>query len=449
MAATAEPGVDGGEDPVRRAASELGIELRPAQRRAVAAAMAGRDVLAVMPTGAGKSAIYQVAGACREGCTVVVSPLLALQHDQVAAIGSSLGGAVALNSLLSATARADALREIHDGRVEFVLLSPELLADAATLDALVAARPSLFAVDEAHCISTWGHSFRPDYLGLRDVLARLGRPTVVALTASAAPPVRADIERLLALRDPLPVISGFERPELHLAVEHVATLADARAAAVDRLSAAWHAGGERGLIYVSRRQETVELAERLAEVGVPAAAYHAGLARRAREAVLERFRTDPTVSVVATNAFGMGIDAPDIRLVAHVEAPESLDAYYQEVGRAGRDGEAAAAVCWVVRGRSSRRIAGTEHLDLPSIAAVFDAVRAGATSRAAIERTSGISRRRLPAALADLEAVGALRRHGRSLRAGVEALSCEDLLELDRAAIEAQLRRLEATEPTR
>jgi ATP-dependent DNA helicase RecQ len=404
--------VDRALDRLTRA--ELGFGLRPDQARAVEAVVGGRDALVVMPTGAGKSAIYQAAGGALPGCTLVVSPLLALQADQVESIGPAFGGAVALNSLQGAAEQRDALSSISAGGVEFVLVAPETLVADEVVEALRAAPTSLIAVDEAHCISTWGHDYRPDYLALGAIAERLGRPPLLALTASAAPPVRAEIVTQLGLRDPAVIVAGFERAEIHLAVEPVDDLDAARQRAVDLARGV----PGRGLVYVSRRKEAEHLADQLTAAGVPAVAYHAGMARGRRDEVLERFGAEE-VTVVATNAFGMGIDVPDVRFVIHVEPPESLDAYYQEVGRAGRDGERASAVCLTVRGRASRRRATGGSTDDPDeLRRVVHAVRDGATGIAAVHERTGVPERRLRSMVADLLTAGILRRRGRRLATG-------------------------------
>ncbi len=303
--------------------------------------MSGRDTLAVMPTGSGKSAVYQVPALLLDGPTVVVSPLIALQRDQVRALlaRSGAGGAVQANSSQSERAREQAFEALSAGDVEFFFLAPEQLAKPEVLDAVAAARPSLFVVDEAHCISSWGHDFRPDYLRLHTAIERLGRPRVLALTATASPPVREEIVSRLRLQDPVQVVSGFDRPNLHLEVQAFRDDDQRREAVVLR------AMGEAkpGLVYTATRKSAERYADELASLGIDAAAYHAGMRHAARDEVHTRFQEGTLDVVVATTAFGMGIDKADVRFVLHAEVADSLDSYYQEIGRAGRDGEPATA----------------------------------------------------------------------------------------------------------
>ena len=304
--------------------------------------LAGRDTLVVMPTGSGKSAVYQVPALLLDGPTVVVSPLIALQRDQVSGLleHRRAGGAVQANSGQSEKAREAAFEALRDGDVEFFFLAPEQLSKPEVLDAVAEARPSLFVVDEAHCISSWGHDFRPDYLRLHTAVERLGSPTVLALTATASPPVRQEIVERLRLRDPVQVVRGFDRPNLHLGVETFRDDEQRREAVVMR------AMGEPkpGLVYTATRKSAERYAAALAELGIDAAAYHAGRKASDREDVHTRFLAGGLDVVVATTAFGMGIDKADVRFVLHAEVADSLDSYYQEVGRAGRDGEPAEAV---------------------------------------------------------------------------------------------------------
>jgi ATP-dependent DNA helicase RecQ len=318
-------------------------QLRDDQIEAMEQVMAGHDVLAVLPTGAGKSAIYQVPALLLAGPTVVVSPLIALQHDQIDSLeNTGVPDAVAVNSSQRAGERAAAWDAVHRGSAEFIFLSPEQLAKDEVVDELDRIGVSLFAVDEAHCVSAWGHDFRPDYLRLGQVVERLGHPRVIALTATAALPVRRDIVTRLGLRDHREVIGGFDRPNLHLAVRRFTDDQDKRKAVIDRIRAMTGDPATRcGLLYVATRQDTEFYAEELTRAGVRAGAYHAGMKAADRERVHREFMGDELDVVAATSAFGMGIDKPDVRFVVHASAPDSLDSYYQQAGRAGRDGEPA------------------------------------------------------------------------------------------------------------
>jgi ATP-dependent DNA helicase RecQ len=314
--------------------------LRPGQREAMAAVLDGRDTLVVMPTGGGKSAVYQIPALLVPGPTVVVSPLIALQRDQVLALRERIAGsAVRANSAVSRADYREAFRAVRTGEAEFLFLAPEQLAKPETMATLRAAAPSVFVVDEAHCISSWGHDFRPDYLRLGEVIAELGHPTVIALTATAAPPVRAEIVERLGLRDPELVIRGFDRPNLFLEVVHETDEQAKREEAIARAAASV----KPGIMYVATRREADEYAGEIAELGLSAAAYHAGLPTKRRARVQQAFMDGGTDVVVATTAFGMGIDKADVRFVLHADVADSLDSYYQEIGRAGRDGERALA----------------------------------------------------------------------------------------------------------
>ena len=321
-------------------------ELHPEQLAAMESLMEGHDVLAVLPTGAGKSAIYQVPALLLAGPTLVVSPLLALQQDQLEAIeGSAAPAAVAVNSAQRSAERRHAWRAVGEGDAEYLFLSPEQLAKDEVVEELATLGISLFVVDEAHCVSAWGHDFRPDYLRLGGVIARLGHPPVVALTATAALPVRRDIVERLRLRDHREVVSSFDRPNLRLAVEHASEDRRKRDQVVIRVRTLMADPGTRcGLVYTASRKDAEHYAGELEQLGLRVAAYHAGLRAAERARVHEEFLDGSLQVVVATSAFGMGIDKPDVRFVVHASAPESPDSYYQQIGRAGRDGDPAEVV---------------------------------------------------------------------------------------------------------
>jgi ATP-dependent DNA helicase RecQ len=330
-------------DRIARAASEVfGLdELRPGQAEAVAHVLDGRDTLAVMSTGYGKSAIYQIAALLIPGPTVVVSPLIALQRDQVEDLESEdAGGAASVSSVVAAGARREALEELAAGELEFLFLSPEQLSNEEVLADVAAAGPSLFVVDEAHCISEWGHDFRPDYLKLGAVAEAVGRPPLLALTATASPPVRAEIVERLGMRSPEVIVRGFDRPEIWLGVERFHAERAKREALLDRVAAE----PKPGIVYAATRRLTEELAGELVARGVHAVAYHGGMARGSRTEAQEAFMRDEAEVVVATTAFGMGVDKPNVRFVFHSEPADSVDSYYQEVGRGGRDRSPARAL---------------------------------------------------------------------------------------------------------
>jgi ATP-dependent DNA helicase RecQ len=373
--------------------------LRPAQQEAAAALASGRDCLAVLPSGAGKSAIYQIAAVALEGPAIVVSPLLALQRDQADALRARGLTVVTVNALSGQPAREAADELLSSGRTGFIFLGPEQLARRDVRATLSRAPVGLFAVDEAHCISSWGHDFRPDYLRLGAVIEAFpARPPVAALTATAAPPVRQEIVDRLGLRDPRPVIRDFDRPEIHLSVGAFHRADDKRHAV---LTAVREQAGS-GLVYAATRKETVDYAARL---GVRP--YHGGLSRAERLAAQRAFERGATI--VATSAFGMGIDRPDVRFVVHASVPGSLDEYYQEIGRCGRDGQPATAICcYRAEDLGLQRYFAAGLPDQADLAAVARAVDRPVTRRELAARTR-LPPLRLAELLNLLEAVGAVR----------------------------------------
>ncbi len=316
--------------------------LRPGQYEAVRALLDGHDVLLVQPTGAGKSLAYQLPAVLIDGPTVVVSPLLALQEDQATRLEEYGRRTVArrVSSAETKKERDQALADAAAGRVEFLFLAPEQLANDEVREAVNAMRPTLVGVDEAHCVSSWGHDFRPDYLRLGELLEGLDGARIIALTATAAPPVRADIIERLQLHDPVVVVGGTARENIYLSVSRCLDQSDQEEKVLEAVTTS--AGP--GIVYVATRKAAEQYAGELGTRGVRSAAYHAGLPKRVREDVQQQFMSGDVDVMVATSAFGMGIDKPDIRFVIHAQAPESPDEYYQQVGRAGRDGDPAVGV---------------------------------------------------------------------------------------------------------
>jgi ATP-dependent DNA helicase RecQ len=327
----------------RTAAEVFGWDtLLPEQLTAMESVLDGRDTLVVMPTGSGKSAVYQVPGALLPGPVVVVSPLLALQRDQIAGLpeGDRAPGAVAVNSDLTAAQTESAWAAVREGDARLVFLAPEQLAKDEVVERLAETGPALFVVDEAQCVSSWGHDFRPDYLRLEQAVRRVGRPPVLALTATAAPPVRKEIVERLGMDRPHVTVAGFDRPNIRLEVRRFLADDERRGAVLER------AAGEPkpGIVYAATRKDSEHYARELASLGFSAEAYHAGLRAAERARIHDAFLNGEADVVVATSAFGMGIDKEDVRFVLHASLPGSLDAYYQEIGRCGRDGQPALAV---------------------------------------------------------------------------------------------------------
>lgn len=310
---------------------------RPGQLGIVEALLAGRDVLGVMPTGAGKSVCYQIPAALMPGLTLVVSPLISLMRDQVDALNDLGLSAAFVNTTQNSDEQSMVLAQAAAGQIKLLYVAPERLETRRFRDFAARVPISLIAVDEAHCVSQWGQDFRSSYLGIGEFIAGLPhRPPIGAFTATATENVRKDIVGLIGLRDPAVTVTGFDRPNLFFDVVRLET----------KYKAAWVAryvaehADECGIIYCATRKTTETLAATLKQMDHAAVAYHGGMAPDVRERAQRDFITDKVPVVVATNAFGMGIDKPDVRFVIHYNMPESIEAYYQEAGRAGRDGEA-------------------------------------------------------------------------------------------------------------
>ena len=311
-------------------------EFRPSQREVIEDVLRGKDVLCVMPTGAGKSLCYQLPAVVQGGLTVVVSPLISLMEDQVQQLRDEGIIAAFINSSLSAAMKRETMQQLRDGFEGLLYVAPERFGAPDFQELVTRVRPKLLAIDEAHCISQWGHDFRPDYFRLGDIRRQLGSPPCIALTATATEDVRNDIIRQLSLNEPTVVVTGFDRPNLSYQSRRAAKVKEKDAELIGLARA------EPGstIIYCATRKAVDEVTGLLSEslTDRPIFAYHAGMDPAARTANQEKFMATPRGIAVATNAFGMGINKPDIRLVVHYNIPGTLEAYYQEAGRAGRDG---------------------------------------------------------------------------------------------------------------
>lgn len=314
-------------------------DFRPAQVDVIESVLSGRDTLAVLPTGGGKSLCYQVPALVLPRLTIVISPLISLMKDQVDRLRGRRVRAAFLNSTLSARDTREQLDRVHSGELKLLYVAPERF-EAPDLQRSVRDRVSLLAVDEAHCISQWGHDFRPSFRRIADVADTIGRPQIIALTATATPAVRDDVARQLRMRTPRVIVKGFDRVNLHYDVSPCRADADKDEVLVGTLRR--HA--RPAIVYAATRSAVERIARQLTRRGVRALPYHAGLDDERRHEVQDEFMRAAVDTIVATNAFGMGIDKPDVRLVVHYSMPGTLEAYYQEAGRAGRDGQPARCV---------------------------------------------------------------------------------------------------------
>lgn len=327
---------------------------QPGQEEVIRRVLDGKDTLAILATGAGKSLCYQLPALLLPGTTIVVSPLIALMKDQLDMLAAAgISGSVALNSTLTEDEEAQHLETISRGHLKLIYVTPERLEDEAFVDVLKRLHVPLFVVDEAHCISQWGHDFRPAYLNLGRVIAALGRPTVLALTATATPAVREDIVTQLNIPSAKSIVRGFDRPNLVYEVARASSDDDKLRALRHKLSGPLR--GALGIVYTATIKNTYAVAEYLRnELGVNADVYHSKLQKAERDRVHDHFMNEDVKVVVATNAFGLGIDKANIRFVIHYDLPGSVEAYTQEAGRAGRDGDE--SLCLLLYRQSDTRV---------------------------------------------------------------------------------------------
>jgi ATP-dependent DNA helicase RecQ len=375
---------------------------RPGQDRAVRAVLAGRDTLVVLPTGGGKSLCFQVPALMLPGLTVVMSPLISLMKDQVDALTARGLPAAFINSTLTGAQIGDRLARAQRGELKLLYVAPERFDFGSSAERLRALGVSLLAVDEAHCISEWGHDFRPSYRRVGAVREALGFPPTIALTATATPPVRADIVRQLGLNDPEEIVTGFDRANLRFAVVPTRNDAEKDASLLTLLRV--HKGP--AVVYVSTRKAVERVTPLLEEAGIAVVGYHAGLDDETRHTVQDAFMSERVRAVVATNAFGMGIDKRNVRLVVHHAMPGSLEAYYQEAGRAGRDGgQSECVLLHAFQDRFTHEyFVKAAYPERPVVEGTYDVLRKG---RPNVDPT--VVARRLPGKISPREVEGAVR----------------------------------------
>lgn len=396
---------------LRAAAERFGIRrFRPGQMEVMEAVLSGKDALAVMPTGSGKSLTFQIPSLLLPKATVVVSPLISLMQDQVEKAEEAEIESTKLNSTLSAAEEREARDAIAEGDSKLIYVTPERLENAEYRAVLSEGGVSLFVVDEAHCISQWGHDFRPAYLALREAIRDLGRPPILALTATATPEIQRDIIQQLGLKDPVVVDTGIERPNLFLEVFRTVNGLAKR----ERIRNILNETEGSGIIYVATVRTANELYEWLCADNVNAARYHGKMKTKEREEVQQQFMKGEFHVIVATKAFGLGIDKPDIRFIVHFNFPDSLESYYQEIGRAGRDGKLAR--CPLLYRLEDRRIQGYflggKYPRRDHSQRIYDIVASGEGVTAELCAASGIPRRKVKVILSQLESSGIIERRG-------------------------------------